>query len=300
MRRVIEKAVMVVVTAAVLLAFNGCASFDYVYRNHEKNIELLQQSGGYDTEPADFTYTDGVSAERTAQIQEYFLGKGLDLASFGNNGRTVWENSVELAVWVADCIPHSNPKDHPKVRNAIGLMEYAETHPKGFNCRMHAILLGELLTAAGIRNRFITCMPMDSKDNDCHVVNIVWLPDLKKWAMIDSDMTEYIIGQDGTPLSLQEMREYIVLDMEFSIRALDGTVNPESEYLQAYWAKNLYWFNCHTVEGYSLEDSTVEKNPQDRYVVLMPVSIPLGAQEGVVFTHNAEAFWSGPASSEIR
>lgn len=45
-------------------------------------------------------------------------------------------------------------------------------------------------------------MPEDAEDNDCHVVNEVWLPELGKWAMIDTDMGgHYFSDLKGVPFS---------------------------------------------------------------------------------------------------
>ena len=91
-------------------------------------------------------------------------------------------------------------------RDAITLWEYTKNIEPAFNCRLHSILTYELLQAAGIEARFITCMPEDSQDNDCHVVNHVWLPELNKWAMLDSDMGgNWASDSTGMPLSLLEM-----------------------------------------------------------------------------------------------
>lgn len=109
------------------------------------------------------------------------------------------EQSYRTGTFVAKNIPHANQKIYPEKCNAIGLWEYTRTVEPAFNCRLHSILLHELLLSEGIVNRFVTCLPADSLDSDCHVVNQIWLPEIQKWAMLDSDMrawaedeTEYL------------------------------------------------------------------------------------------------------------
>ena len=92
--------------------------------------------------------------------------------------------------------------------NCIDLYKWNLENPKGFNCRMHSIMLNELLLAAGIESRFVTCLPEDTDDPDCHVVNIVWLPELNKWAMIDSDMAEYVSKK--YVISLAELNDIMI------------------------------------------------------------------------------------------
>lgn len=160
-----------------------------------------------------------------------------------------------------------------KKKNAITLWEYSREVSTGFNCRWHSILLSELLLAIGIKNSFVTCLPEDENDGDCHVVNLVWLPEISKWAMIDSDMSEYVVDENERPLSLKEMRDYILNDQEFYVRVLPGfedawiASDEGLEYMKCYWAKNLYWFAKHTLCGYSLEGSY---HISDAYLCLVP------------------------------
>ena len=125
----------------------------------------------------------------------------------------------------------------------------------------------------------VTCLPYDENDGDCHVVNIVWLPELEKWAMIDSDMTEYVTGEGGVVLSLQEMREYIRNDKAFIINSLPGfekswVAKPEGiKYMKAYWTKNLYWFALYKVYAFDLEyahNSDGTKTYAKDYIYLAP------------------------------
>ena len=178
-----------------------------------------------------------------------------------------------------------------KELNAFTLWQYAQRVPTGFNCRWHAILLSELLLSIRIKNRFVTCMPEDKSDQDCHVVNLVWLPELNKWAMIDSDMQEYVTAPDGTPLSLEEMRAEVIAARELNVHRNSDQAGVE--YMQAYWAKNLYWFTIHMTYGYGLEGARMLP---DKYVSLVPPDyrIPLRhsfAAQNV--TTNASAFWRG-------
>ena len=94
---------------------------------------------------------------------------------------------------MASNIPHDNQEIEPEHRNAIDLWEYTKNVAPAFNCRLHSILTFELMLAAGLEARYVTCLPEDEDDNDCHVVNEVWLPELGKWAMIDSDMGGHYI-----------------------------------------------------------------------------------------------------------
>ena len=284
--------------------FVSCANTNYIEKNYSKNILLLKNSKPY-ISSTEHTINKQylVDQERASQIREYFKeNTELDLDIIAASQKSTWEKAVEIAVFVAKNIPHDNQKEWLDERNAITLWEYSKRVQTGFNCRWHATLLSELLLSIGIRNSFVTCLPYDKEDGDCHVVNIVWLPELNKWAMLDCDMLEFITDSDGTPLSLQEMREFIQKDKTFTINVLPGFekswVGNKSgkKYLQAYWAKNLYWFALFTVYSFDLEgihNSDGTTPYQKYYTCLIPPDYDCSdsfTSESI--TSDDQAFWS--------
>ena len=264
--------------STLLISFTSCS--DYVLENYKRNVQRLKDCAPYTTEDVSIQKQYLVDEQRAQQIRTYFKSNAnLDLDALAASGKTTWEKSVELAVFVAKNIPHDNQKTPVEDRNAITLWEYSRAVPTGFNCRYHSILLSELLLSIGIKNSFVTCLPYDENDGDCHVVNIVWLPEINKWAMIDSDMVEYVTNDQGTPLSLQEMRLYIRQGKSFTVSALPGfensgvTDSSGQHYMKAYWAKNLYWFALYKVYAFDLEyarnsDGTRTFRPD--YISLVP------------------------------
>lgn len=278
------------------MAAVSCSSTNYIENNYGDNIQKLKTCKPYTDETVDFEIVDAVDEEQAAAIRAYFKqNTGLDLDAIAASSKTTWEKAVELACFVAQNIPHDNQKEWLQERNAITLWEYSRRVTTGFNCRWHSTMLSELLLAVGIKNRFITCLPQDKNDGDCHVVNIIWLPEYKKWAMIDSDMVEFVTGEYGIPLSLEEMREYIIRGKEFTVNVLPGfekswvAKDSGKQYMQAYWAKNLYWFSAHTTYGFELEGKRVL---QDSYVCLVPPGYDCSDSfEEKNITSNAAAFW---------
>lgn len=164
-------------------------------------IELLRKAEPYRADKASFRFEYIQDTARRRLTREYFR-----LDTIDNPTAETWDRTLALARFVARNIPHANQSVQPERRNAIDLWKYTRNVEPAFNCRLHSIMLHELLLACDITNRYITCLPADSLDQDCHVVNIVWLPEHKKWAMVDSDMRAYVTDSDGTPLSLSQMR----------------------------------------------------------------------------------------------
>ena len=151
--------------------------------------EKLQECASYTDDPFPFKPQNLVDPARSETIRRYFKDNaGLDLEGIAASDMTTWEKVLKISGFVSNHIPHDNQKEPLEDINAITLWEYAQRVPSGFNCRWHAILLSELLLSINVINHFVTCMPEDDQDQDCHVVNIVWLPELSKWAMIDSDI----------------------------------------------------------------------------------------------------------------
>lgn len=249
----------------------------------EQRAELLRSAGPYAAGPdADYHFTYIQDTARAREIRNYFR-----LDTLVNPAATTWDNTLALATFVARNIPHANQKVYPEVCNATALWEYTRTVEPAFNCRLHSILLHELLLASGITNRFVTCLPADSLDSDCHVVNLAWLPEQQKWAMIDSDMQAYITSPEGEPLSPDEMRQRTIAGEPMIVHRLLGTRNPEN-YL-SYWAKNLYWFVCWEETGY---DKEVEY--EGRAVALLPAGFDGFRLDEVVRTSDAARFWAAP------
>ena len=149
--------------------------YDYGLSNlglYEKRVDALRTSGNYAADTNVFSMQIVQNSERAKEIRDYFQ---LDTL-FPENAST-WEKAVAIGKFVASNIPHDNQKVWPEHINAIELWEYTKNVAPAFNCRLHSILTFELLLAENIKARYITCMPHDKDDPDCHVVNEVWLPE---------------------------------------------------------------------------------------------------------------------------
>lgn len=255
-------------------------------------MQKLQACAPYTEEPFPYKSLDLVAPTRSEEIRRYFRRNAkLNLDRIAVSRMSTWEKVRKISKFVSDHIPHDNQKEPMQELNAITLWEYAQRVLTGFNCRWHAILLSELLLSIDIKNRFVTCMPEDEHDLDCHVVNLVWLPEMDKWAMIDSDMQEYVTDAVGIPLSLEEMRAELIAGRKLNIHR---NSDPDGvEFMQGYWAKNLYWFNLHMTYGYDLEG---RRQLPDCVVTLIPPGFHIPEKYSSFSTNvttNAAAFWHG-------
>ena len=254
---------------------------------YDDRVELLRTSGDYAADTNVFDMKIVQNEARAQEIRDYF-----QLDTLYPENATTWEKTVAIGKFVSSNIPHANQKKWPNHVNAIGLWEYIKEVEPAFNCRLHSIMTFELLLSAGIQARYITCMPEDKDDPDCHVVDEVWLPELNKWAMVDTDMGgHYVTDRNDTPLSLKEMREHYISGEKMLIHPAFGKAQRDNDYY-AYMAKNTYWFSCWGTLSYYQEEYEVGGVDRNSYVNLIPSGYtPFDIGGGNTVTTNAEKFW---------
>ena len=263
-------------------------------KRYDDYVQLLRTSGALETDTVTFEMKIIQDTIRAKEILNYF-----NLDSLYDTEANTWTKALAIGQFVASNIPHDNQKIQPKHRNAIDLWKYTKNVAPAFNCRLHSILTFELMLAAGLDARYVTCLPEDDDDTDCHVVNEVWLPEQGKWAMIDSDMDgHYISDLDGIPLSLKEIRERYIFGEDMVIYDLQkNTPIKDSDY-STYMAKNTYWFRCPETLSYFQEDSENRKREAGRHINLVPVGFESFIDDnGNVKTSNADLFWAAPIKS---
>ena len=255
-------------------------------------VDRLRSAGPYAQDTVVLRMASVPDPARSAEIREYFQLDTLYAAD-----APTWDKALAVARFVATNIPHNNQRVQPEKRNAIALWEYTKNVEPAFNCRLHSIMLYELLSSIGLEARFITCLPMDSNDTDCHVVNHVWLPELGKWAMLDSDMERgnYATDENGIPLSLPEIRERYIREKPIWYHPAfcsEGDRTPET-YYYSYLAKNVYWFSSWETLHYDQESTS--GRDLSRYVHLVPTGFAsFGASSGDIITSDASQFWAAP------
>ncbi len=225
-------------------------------------------------------------------------GKGSELSRIFN-----------LLHWVHNMVRHDGNSDNPEKKNAIDLLTVCRTENRGINCRMMATMLNECYLAMGIKSRYITCMPRETKFNDCHVINMVYSTELNKWIWIDPTFDAYVMDDKGNILGIQEVRERLIKGQPLILNA-DANWNrmnlqTKDYYLEYYMAKNLYRLQVPLISGYNTE--TCESGKEVTYVELLPLDgIEQNPQKkeltnnktGMKYiyykTNNPDLFWKKP------
>ncbi len=233
-----------------------------------------------------FIYASDSSSRIT--VSRYF---NLDSLTSSCDGSS-WTRSLAIAQFVSSNIPHDNQEVWPSDYSAIGLWRFAQSHPSGFNCRLHACLLHDLLLSAGMVDRITTCLPGDTADTRCHVVNHVWLPEFGKWAMIDSDARCWVssVG-DSVPLDVIGIREAFADGGALSPHPLMPESSFSADRYLAFLAQNFFWFSSREDCGLAADSSS------NRAVCLVPpgyVGCAAKYYPVRVVTSSAAAFFAAP------
>ncbi|MEC5145219.1 transglutaminase-like domain-containing protein [Chitinophaga sp. 212800010-3] len=223
------------------------------------------------------------------------------IAGTGNDASKV----INLMYWVHQVIRHDGGSDNPKLLNAPDIISICQREQRGVNCRMMATVLNECYLAMGYKSRFVTCMPRELKFEDCHVIDMVYLPEQEKWVWMDPTFGAYVMDEKGELLGLKEVRERLISGQPLLLNP-DANWNRKNSqtvegYLNNYMAKNLYRLRCAVFSQYDTE--TYAAGKQLEYIELVPLDAlnQKGWEEKhkdmkstYYLTNNPNLFWTRP------
>lgn len=247
----------------------------------------------YDTiKVADFpaiTYACPSSDPGIARVRDYF--KVDEIAGTGDE-ITRMKN---IMTWVHKNVKYDGHEGYSGERNAIALYEHGRQTGKGINCYMVGALANEIYLAAGFASQFVMCMPADSTDIDCHIINSVWSRDKQKWIWMDSAFGTWVEDSGGEPMSIPEVREAIIRRSPMTLSEGETTMlgTNRSYYLDRYMAKNLYWIGLYAEYRFN----TGSAQPRIPGLALTPSGFRAWSSRGRSYdhtTHNPEQFWQAP------
>lgn len=239
------------------------------------------------------THPDLVALKTTFRLDS-IAGSGDELSKIKN-----------LLHWIHTLVPHDGNHGNPAVMNAMNMIAVCKRDHRGLNCRGLATVLNECYLSLGFKSRFVTCLPKDSlkRDNDCHVINMVYAATLKKWIWMDPTNEAYVSDEKGNLLGPEEVRERIINDLPLILNP-DANWNGRnsvtaSDYLYRYMAKNLYILECPVNSCYNAE--TGEPGKLVSYIRLLPLDYFIqnpdkttGNGAEVYKTNNPVKFWQAP------
>ena len=277
-------------------------------RNVGDYMYIIKKAGNYNT--ADNRTIPAFTYQSASNANLAMLRKTFNLDSIAGTGNEV-SKVLNLMYWIHNLVPHNGNMENPVVKNALSMINVCKQEKRGLNCRGLATVLNECYLSMGIKSRFVTCLPKDSLhiDNDCHVINMVYINSLKKWIWVDPTFCAYVMNEKGELLSIEEVRERLVNNKPLILNP-DANWNHKSSqtkeyYLYYYMAKNLYILECAIESEYDKETRTAGK--VITYVKLLPLdyfkqkpdrSDSLNPSQTSFYTYNTNnpsVFWAAPS-----
>ena len=269
-------------------------------------LEKLKKAAKYNYSDKRFIPKFEYQSKENANLVK--IRKDFKLDSIAGEGNEV-SQILNLLHWVHNIVRHDGGSDNPTLKNAIDLIKVCQAEKRGVNCRMMATILNECYLSMGLKSRYITCMPRETDFDDCHVINMVYSNDLKRWIWVDPTFDAYVMDEKGELLGLKEVRERLTNGKTLILNP-EANWNRENsqtkkEYLETYMAKNLYRLQTPLVSQYDTE--TWKSGQEITYVELLPLDgieqTPQkqgqhNTETNVKFTYyktnNPDLFWTDP------
>ncbi|MBB6270632.1 hypothetical protein HDF26_001059 [Pedobacter cryoconitis] len=263
---------------------------------------ILQKAGSYhkndQRKPLVFTYQN-VNAPELVKFRKQYK-----LDSISGNGDEI-SKIKNLLFWVHNKVRHDGNSSNPDKKNAVDLIEICKKEDRGVNCRMMATILKDAYLAMGFKARTVTCMPKDTADFDCHVINVVWSETLHKWIWMDPTFNAFVSDDRGNLLSIEEVRAKLILNEPLLLNDDANWNNKEKQtkehYLDYYMSKNLYWISCNAKNEWDIETLGAGKAPvesvslyPDKFSTIKGDKVT-GKTRVSYATNNAAYFWAKPA-----
>ena len=261
------------------------------------NLIVLQKSNGYKKEENDSLPLFSYEAENSWNLPNVRAFFNLD--SVAGNGDEL-SKIINILNFIHNSIRHDGGNFALCEFDAIDIYNYHKSTGKGVNCRHLAIALNEMYLSMGIKSRYVTCMPKDPNDNDCHVINSVYSQQLNKWIWIDPSFNAYVKDEKGNFLGIAEVRERLINNLPLVLNE-DANHNNETkqtkeEYLENYMAKNLYWFLC--IDESKFNPESRYRKTYGKYIALVPEGFVLNLPENIIkaqyITNDPNYFWQLP------
>ena len=258
-----------------------------------EHLFVLRSAGAYREEATDslpqFSYQSADDV-RLQMVRELF-----QLDSVAGQGSEI-SKILNILNFIHNTIRHDGNNYALCEFDAIDFYNYYKATGRGINCRHLAIALNEMYLSMGIPSRYVTCMPKDPDDPDCHVINTVWSSELQKWIWVDPTFNAYVTDEDGVMLGIAEVRERLI-DGRPLVLNKDANWNNESKqtkehYLENYMAKNLYYFECVVESCFNPESRY--RYAGSKYVRLLPLGFEKNDAEWLINTHDSGYFWQAP------
>ncbi|HNT76564.1 MAG TPA: transglutaminase-like domain-containing protein [Anaerolineae bacterium] len=277
--------IVIVILAMFLRRFLFAPSYDPAF----DYLAVLKAAPAYDdTEKSNVIFSyESKDSPKLTQLREMY-----GLAGIAGNG-TDLEKAQNLLKWAHESVKHEGNHPLPSPRDAISLLEYAQTTGHGVNCRGVAIILSEALLSIGVKARYVELLPKGFS-SDIHVVTLAYLSELDQWLFLDPTYQAYFVNEAGHYLDISAIRAALLNGNPLeSNREINYNGGPVDVVYLHYLSKNMYRFASPVYMGFGIDSSSART-----MIVLNPAGDKTGrgpnpfSKEQI--THNPTIFWEKP------
>jgi len=193
--------------------------------------------------------------------------------------------ALNLLHWLCAHTVKGNPQSLPESleMDADGLLDWSFDQPGNDpNCKHLSIILSECLLAVGIKAYALWCFPK-VYEGDNHVVEQVWLPEERRWIMLDPSFNLYVMDDAGRILDAPELRQRLAGRVTLRLNAESKI---EAKYYLDYMAKDMYYFNRSRSTKYGI----IAGNKAE-WVFLLPAGYEPHEKGNPNYVTNINATW---------
>ena len=123
--------------------------------------------------------------------------------------------------------------------NTLSVLKKMSHTPFACDCGTYSMVLTEILLSLGYKAKWVQCLPMDLRFEDCHTVVQVFVGSLNKWIILDPAFNCCYFDGRGTVLNLAELRTLIQMRARIMIPQCPSE---RKTLLLEYWTKNIFRF----------------------------------------------------------
>ena len=195
-------------------------------RLHESTIQLV------DERALSFAY----ESSRTKELQE--LRVLYQLESRINRRAPQLEQLAMLNNWTRRQWVHGSNRSVKFFRfNVIEILEEAKKGGQ-YWCQVASMSFVQIAAALGYQARLLSLYSTPDKEPE-HAVVEVWVDELRKWVVFDTDFNLYYINQFGVALNALELHDALMTRRVEGIQAVKGAYRPERFDIEAASAQPL-------------------------------------------------------------
>jgi len=253
-----------------IILLNGKDSARTQIKYQPSRLSILKKAASYNYNDSRFVPTFTYQSKDDPNLLK--IRQEFKLDSVAGTGNEV-SRILNVLHWVHNIVRHDGSSNNPTLKNAIDLINVCRTEKRGVNCRMMATILNECYLSLGFKSRYVTCMPKETEFDDCHVINMVYCNDLKKWIWADPTFDAYVMNEKGQLLGLAEVRDRLINNKPLILNPEANWNRKASQtkenYLDYYMAKNLYRLQCPVSSEYDTESFKDGKTVT--YLELLPL-----------------------------